>query len=138
VTRVKTDICSRCKGPRDRGAQRYCKACHAAYVREWKKTHPPSEEERKKNRARSITGVYFRRGKIARKPCERCGSEHSEKHHEDYSKPLDVHWLCRKCHLDHHSEPPPELMALILNPPKSVLRRREKRERWVAARPGRK
>lgn len=30
-----------------------------------------------------------------------CGEE-SEAHHPDYSKPLDVIWLCRKHHLEIH------------------------------------
>ena len=31
--------------------------------------------------------------------CEICGSkENLDKHHEDYSKPLEVMFLCRKCH----------------------------------------
>lgn len=40
----------------------------------------------------------IRRGKIIRLPCNICGELKSEGHHEDYSKPLDVIWLCRIHH----------------------------------------
>lgn len=40
--------------------------------------------------------------KIMKEPCEKCGEKKSEAHHEDYSKPLEVLWLCRKCHARHH------------------------------------
>jgi hypothetical protein len=35
-------------------------------------------------------------------PCERCGAPDAEKHHDDYSRPLAVRWLCRSCHLALH------------------------------------
>lgn len=35
--------------------------------------------------------------------CNRCGQEaRLDAHHEDYSRPLDVEWLCRTCHRRHH------------------------------------
>lgn len=31
--------------------------------------------------------------------CQRCGKKRElHAHHEDYSKPLEVEWLCRECH----------------------------------------
>ena len=41
-------------------------------------------------------------GKIFKKPCEKCGNIKSEAHHEDYTKPLDVIWLCRIHHAEIH------------------------------------
>jgi hypothetical protein len=42
-------------------------------------------------------------GKLKVQPCEACGSTYKvEAHHTDYSKPLDVRWLCRKHHLAEH------------------------------------
>lgn len=48
----------------------------------------------------------IRYGKIVRPTiCSRCGAEGKiEGHHEDYSKPYDVLWLCSKCHHDLHAE----------------------------------
>ena len=41
-------------------------------------------------------------GKVKKLSCEVCGNPKSEAHHPDYSKPLDVMWLCRKHHADIH------------------------------------
>ena len=42
-------------------------------------------------------------GRLVKQPCARCGSTaYVHGHHEDYSKPLDVEWLCRSCHRQHH------------------------------------
>lgn len=45
---------------------------------------------------------YLRRGKVEKKPCEICGSLKVQGHHEDYSKPLEVRWLCSKHHQELH------------------------------------
>ena len=47
-------------------------------------------------------GNAIRSGKLKRMPCEVCGSENVQAHHDDYSKPLDVRWLCVKHHNEHH------------------------------------
>lgn len=40
--------------------------------------------------------------------CESCGEPKKlQKHHADYSKPLDVRWLCQDCHTETHKEPQP-------------------------------
>jgi hypothetical protein len=56
-----------------------------------------------KFKARSIVGAAIRLGKITREPCSICG-EKAEAHHEDYSKPLEVIWLCRKHHFELHKK----------------------------------
>lgn len=35
--------------------------------------------------------------------CEKCLKNcKPDGHHKDYSKPLEVVWLCRQCHIKHH------------------------------------
>ncbi len=54
--------------------------------------------------AHSAVSNAVRDGRLVRKPCEVCGSEKSQAHHDDYSRPLDVRWLCRTHHLEHHGK----------------------------------
>ena len=50
------------------------------------------------------TSNAIRDRRLASQPCEVCGSAKVEAHHDDYSKPLEVRWLCRMHHLVHHGK----------------------------------
>lgn len=65
--------------------------------------NPPTTEQRRRDIARSYANVYQRRGKLIPKPCEHCEAPEVEKHIADYDKPLEVTWLCRRCHLILHN-----------------------------------
>jgi hypothetical protein len=54
--------------------------------------------KRDKDRARTLANHAQARGILVPKNCEDCGKPDTQKHHEDYSKPLDVTWLCTTCH----------------------------------------
>lgn len=54
--------------------------------------------------ARQAVGNALRSGKLVRCNCEVCGDVRAQAHHEDYAKPLDVRWLCFKCHREHGHE----------------------------------
>lgn len=54
-----------------------------------------------KYKARTAVGNAVRLGKLVRLPCW-CGDSQSQAHHHDYSKPLDVIWLCQKHHDELH------------------------------------
>lgn len=67
-------------------------------TRKYKEIHP------ERRAAHVKVGNAIRDGKLTKQPCEICGIEKVEAHHEDYSKPLDVMWLCKRCHEDWHIE----------------------------------
>lgn len=55
--------------------------------------------------ARKLVYQAVQSGELEREPCEECGStENVQAHHEDYSRPLDVTWLCFSCHQKLHME----------------------------------
>ena len=62
-----------------------------------------------KRKAHIIVGNFLRDGKLIRPPqCECCGSEcKPQAHHCDYSKPTDVMWLCKSCHVEWHKHNKP-------------------------------
>ena len=43
-----------------------------------------------------------KRGIVLKKPCEICQKSPADAHHSDYSKPLEVIWLCRRHHKAWH------------------------------------
>jgi hypothetical protein len=45
-----------------------------------------------------MTTVNELKGELIREPCLVCGDTKSHAHHEDYTKPLDVVWLCMTHH----------------------------------------
>lgn len=51
-----------------------------------------------------IARKAIKKGLLVRQPCEICGALRVDAHHEDYSKPLQVRWLCRKHHRQRHHE----------------------------------
>ena len=57
-----------------------------------------------KHKARRKVRHEIQMGRMVRQPCERCGEVLSQAHHDDYSKPLDVRWLCRLHHREHHAK----------------------------------
>lgn len=60
------------------------------------------DRHKEKNKARDKLRYYLGTGKVVKSPCELCGNNRSQGHHHDYSKPLDVRWLCAKHHMEIH------------------------------------
>ena len=67
----------------------------AAYMREYRR----KPNDRPKQRARLEVAKAVRMGKLTRRPCEICGTMNElHAHHDDYSQPLEVRWLCEPHH----------------------------------------
>jgi hypothetical protein len=63
------------------------------YKRRFVKNNP------EKVKAEQIASAARRRGFLIPEPCTICGALKVDAHHPDYSKPLEVVWLCRKHHI---------------------------------------
>lgn len=48
-------------------------------------------------------GNAVRDGVVKKQPCLICGETKVEGHHPDYSRPLDVVWMCKKHHTETHN-----------------------------------
>ena len=62
----------------------------------YRKRHP------EKYKARYMVMDAVRRGSLVKLPCKVCGDKKTHGHHEDYSKPLEVIWLCKTHHFEIH------------------------------------
>ena len=113
--RSPSKTCSRCGEPHDRN-DTYCKDCRRQYAREWDAqnadkrrgyTRQAKERHPERTRARQVVTRAIRAGRLTRPDaCDRCGKGGTiEAHHADYSKPLEVEWLCKDCHAAAKAEP---------------------------------
>jgi NMD protein affecting ribosome stability and mRNA decay len=67
------------------------------YHRRYRKRFPA------KHKATSMVNNAIRDGKMRLMPCEVCGSDdRPHAHHDDYSAPLNVRWLCPAHHKEWH------------------------------------
>lgn len=65
-------------------------------------------------------------GKLVKQPCEHCGSTQKiQGHHDDYTKPLNVTWLCFTCHRKEDTR-----LARLRTHPELAEKIREEREQW--------
>jgi hypothetical protein len=112
-----------------------CKECRLKYTAEWYQKNKPERDSYRKSYydanpvkqrqwgrtarrnlyrkapqkvlARNALSAAKRTGRIRERPCEICGALPTDGHHEDYSKPLEVRWLCQKHHKQLHKERKP-------------------------------
>lgn len=81
-----------------RAAEPHRVAMRARNFQRYKQEHP------ERRHAHLVVGQALKKGALAKAPCAFCGaSERLEAHHHDYSKPLDVTWLCSACHRRFHA-----------------------------------
>jgi hypothetical protein len=118
--RGRNPICSKCDAIKENRDDQYCNKCRALMKREryaLNKSNPEfmrlqrkkeakkfqeNELARLKKNCREATHRFINNGKLIKGTCEVCGKNETEAHHDDYMKPLDVRWLCKIHHADHH------------------------------------
>ena len=88
------------------GYQRKCRDCATKYMREWRARRDSERQSdpefQKKVRVRSRVNMRRYRSGAPRQPCELCGAPNGEAHHDGYDQPLEIRWLCSRCHGSHH------------------------------------
>lgn len=63
-----------------------------------------AEKNRIKRLAKDAVHNAIRAGKLNKMPCVKCGIKKAEGHHPNYTKPLEVIWLCKKHHKEIHKK----------------------------------
>lgn len=94
--RDKREICRRYEKAREQDPQRKLKKLEYQRVYRSRNKH--------KDKARRAVSRAIRSGTLIRQNCEICEAPKTEAHHEDYSKPLQVRWLCFRHHREAHGQ----------------------------------
>lgn len=109
---------------REDGVSVLCKSCNNKYYElnkesikkrtaKYRRANPEAceiwsrkaiDKHPEKHRARNICGRAIKNGVLVKEHCMVCGSNKNiHAHHEDYTKPLSVWWLCKQHHKDRHA-----------------------------------
>lgn len=116
------------------GVPNRCRSCHCAEMKRLRREAPDKFSARERARyvgarrekilasgkarraipgpkrdAQTAVGHAVRDGRLLKpSACSKCGRSgvRLEGHHDDYSRPLDVVWLCCRCHRRHHADNP--------------------------------
>lgn len=103
------------KTPRQRRQQQLqTRERERARKMKWKRDNP------EKHCAHQLVHQALKRGRLTKPTtCARCEAvtPHTQAHHSDYTKPLDVEWLCRICHAEEHRAQPDRSSALNTSHP---------------------
>lgn len=83
-----------------------------AYKRAYEADYRKRPDVRAKIKARSKVLSALRVGRLQKLNCQVCDAPNAEAHHDDYSRPLDVIWLCKL----HHQERHQMLLDQVSNP----------------------
>jgi len=114
---TKTGRCSQCRKCSNVAARAWSRANverHIERARKWNCEHSAQSTKNSQqwhakhplaNRAKRAVWYAIQTGRLVRPiHCERCRIEcRPHAHHVDYSRPLVVAWLCRRCHKAIHS-----------------------------------
>ena len=85
------------------------RAARNKYFAVYRKTHKlkyktPDHTNPKVMARQLLRNAVYRKSIVKPSACTSCGEEKRvEGHHKDYSKPLEVTWLCRGCHNREHA-----------------------------------
>ena len=69
-----------------------------SYIKEYREKYP------NKYKATTMVNNHIRSGNLHKEPCEVCGAGKAVAHHDDYSKPLNIRWLCQAHHKQWHAK----------------------------------
>lgn len=84
--------------------QRYDHARYATSERQALLARSKARMSTQQRRARNQYRNAVEQGRLVRQPCEICGALPVDGHHDDYTQPLSVRWLCRKHHMRVHGQ----------------------------------
>lgn len=62
-----------------------------------------NDYSRLKKNCREKTHRLIKSSKLIKMNCEICNDTEVEAHHDDYTNPYDVRWLCKAHHSQHHT-----------------------------------